>query len=532
MESNGRGAGEVEGTTNEGDTQGGSGADIEGLIRTLRDRWLLIVVCVAALGGIAFVASERAEKEYTASAKLLFRDPGFDQNLFGATVFPGSTDPERAAATNRQTVDLAETYQRAAKRIQGFSPSEISDAVEAVADGNSDFVTIEATTEVPATSALLANTVAKSFVAWRRENDTRRIETAEEQLAIQIARSEDLSSAQIRSIQRNIEQLQLLASVQTGNVELAQRATVPSEPSAPNTRMNVALGLALGLLLGLSLAIIRARVDRRIMDADDVAEVSNLPVLGEIVKSKVEHPESGIEDRAMRDAFIALRSRLRYFDFDRGVSTMLVTSAAPGEGKSTVSINLAAAAACLGEKVILVEADFRKPVVARRLGVRAVPGLSELLVGSATLPDVTSIRSIPILGLGQGEDPEIDVITAGSIPPNPQQLMGSAGMLNLLGELGERYDLVIVDTPPILQVPDPMPLIGAVDGVVVVCRSGVSSRHQLEQLLVEVNRLKGNTLGIALSAVSKKKTSYGYGYGYGYGTDGESTSPKKEPTFK
>ncbi|MCB0862242.1 MAG: polysaccharide biosynthesis tyrosine autokinase [Solirubrobacterales bacterium] len=525
MALNGPGPGKDELPSAEEGTQARQGADLEVVIRALRDRWLLILACVVLIGGLALVASERAEKEYTAAAKLLFRDPGFDQNLFGATVFPGNTDPEREAATNRQTVDLTETYRRAAEKIPGATAGEIRNSVKAVTDGNSDFVTVEATTPVPERSALMANTVARSFVDWRRENDIERIKAAENQLSDQVAENDGLTETQVQSVQKNIEKLQLLASVQTGNVELAQRASVPTSPSSPNTRLNTAFGLGLGLLLGLCLAFIRARIDRRLRDADDVAAVAGVPVLGEIVKTKSVHPESGIDDPAMRDAFIALRSRLRYFNFDRGVSSIVVTSAAPAEGKSTVSINLVAAAACLGERAVLVEADFRKPVVGRRLGVPPSPGLSELLIGRAARAEVTSTRDVPVLGLGQGENPSIDVITAGSIPPNPQQLMGSAGMSELLAELSGLYDLVVVDTPPALQVTDPMPILSAVDGVVVVCRSGTSTSRQLERLLREVRRLKGNILGVALTAVKKRQSGYGYGYGYGYG---ESESARKE----
>lgn len=513
MSSNGRGqsGGRSQGKRSSDPTE--HSRDIESVLRVIRDRWVLIVACVVVLGGIALIVSERAEKQYTATAKLLFRDPGFDQNLFGATVFPGSTDPERAAATNQQTVGLTETYLRAAAQLPGVSLSELKNSVKAVADGNSDFVSIEATTASPTLSTRLANTVARSFVGWRRQNDISRIGSAEKMLGRQL-NSPGVNGTQAEAIERNIERLKLLSSVQTGNVEFAQRASVPSAPSSPNIRLNVLFGLGLGLLLGLSLAFLRARVDRRLRDEGDIEEVTELPILGGIARTKGTEPQ--ITDGTMRDTFIALRSRLRYFNVDRDITTIIVTSAAMGEGKTTVSMNLAAAAASLGERVILVEADFRKPVIAERLETPPAPGLSETLTGGVSRAQVISSITVPI-GFGENADPSFDVIPAGGAPPNPQQLLESKGMTALLDELAAQYDLVVIDTPPVLQVPDAMPLMRRVDGVVVVCRSEISTRHQLEVVLEEIDELNGNVLGIAFNGVKRSRNAYGYGYGYGYG---------------
>ena len=522
MSSNGRG--QLNGQThgkNLSDTPDRS-RDIESVFRVIRDRWILIFACVVVLGGIALIVSQQTDKKYTATAKLLFRDPGFDQNLFGATVFPGSTDPDRAAATNQQTVGLTETYRRTAAKLPGVSYADLKSSVEVIADGNSDFVSIEATTTSPARSTVIANNVARSFVSWRRQNDVNRIEVAEKMLTKQL-NSTSGTSTQSEAIQRNIERLKLLASVQTGNVEFAQRATVPGSPSSPNVRLNVLFGLGLGLLLGLSLAFLRARVDRRLRDEGDIAEVTDLPILGGIVRTKGSEPE--ISDGTMRDSFIALRSRLRYFNVDRDISTILITSAAPGEGKSTVSMNLAAAAASLGERVILIEADFRKPVFAERLGIAAAPGLSETLAGGISRTEVTSPITVPV-GFGESADPSFDVIPCGGTPPNPQQLLESKGMTALLDELAAKYDLVIIDTPPVLQVPDAIPMVRLVDGVVVVCRSETSTRHQLQLILEEIAELDGNVLGIAFNGIKRKRHGYGYGYGYGYG-DSKAEEGKK-----
>jgi capsular exopolysaccharide synthesis family protein len=192
-----------------------------------------------------------------------------------------------------------------------------------------------------------------------------------------------------------------------------------------------------------------------------------------------------------------------------------VVSAGPGEGKTTVSYNLAKAAAALGTRVLLIEGDMRRGTVVAPLLGRPDPSLSDVLIGEASMDE--AVRSIQI-----GPRGVLDVLVAGEIPPpNTGELMESHAMEAVLERASAHYDLVVVDTPPLAVVADAVPLLTKVDGVIVVGRIGKSRRDTAEHLHTKLTSLHAPVLGIVANAVGASATayarSYGYGYGYGYG---------------
>jgi capsular exopolysaccharide synthesis family protein len=212
---------------------------------------------------------------------------------------------------------------------------------------------------------------------------------------------------------------------------------------------------------------------------------------------------------------------------------LLVASAAPGDGKTTIAHNLAEAAQETGTRTLLVEADLRRPTLARHYGLRAAPGLSELLIGAAEPHE--AIQPVPIATRVNGATGEIslDVLVAGHPPPNPAELMESQTMSDTLGWVAEQYELVVVDTPPIAVVSDAMPLLRKVDGVVLVSQLGKNTRDAaafLRERLVGVN---APLLGVVANGIrAKSKSAYGYGYGYGYYEhDGHQSQPIDEPSI-
>ena len=187
----------------------------------------------------------------------------------------------------------------------------------------------------------------------------------------------DQQSSEGQSLQRQISRLSTLEALQTGNAELVQRATAPASPSSPKTVRNTVLGWILGLLLGVGLAVLLERLDRRLRQPKDFEETFGLPVLTEVPESKsLARSDNGMGELLATEggAFQMLRARLRYFNVDRDIHSVLVTSAAPGEGKTTVAWNLAASAASAGSRTILLEADFHQPSVAGRTGSPAAAG--------------------------------------------------------------------------------------------------------------------------------------------------------------
>ena len=255
------------------------------------------------------------------------------------------------------------------------------------------------------------------------------------------------------------ESLRILAKLQDGGAQLATQAGIPSSPSSPKTKRNTALGLLLGFLLGLGVAFLLERLDRRMKNVDEVSAAYRLPLLAAVPLNKQYTLPPGAKlanDRGDTEIFRLLRAYLRYFNVDRELRLLLVASASPGDGKTTIASNLAEAAQETGTGTLLLEADLRRPTLARHYGLPTGPGLSEVLIGSATPSD--AIRSVPIATRVNGSRSEVslDLLVAGHTPPNPAELLQSHAMADILAWAAEHYKLVVIDTPPLGVVSDAM----------------------------------------------------------------------------
>ena len=219
--------------------------------------------------------------------------------------------------------------------------------------------------------------------------------------------------------------------------------------------------------------------------------------------------------------FRLLRAYLRYFNVDRELRSLLIVSGTSGDGKTTVAYNLAEAAQETGSKTLLIEADLRLPNLAAHYGLRAVPGLAELLIGTVDPPK--AIQSIPIATRVNGSTAEVslDVLLAGHPPPNPAELLQSKAMAELLSWAAEHYELVVIDTPPLSVVSDAVPLLAQVDGVVVVSQLGKNTRDAAAFLRDRLAAVNAPVLGVVANGVSAKGAG-GYGYSY-YGADASGT---------
>src|SRR3954471_6446585 len=236
--------------------------DITGLpalLRTVRRRLAIVLVCVIVLPAAAFVFSKAQQNEYTATASLLFRDPQFDQKLFGSTVFQPTTDPAREAATNVKLVSLEVVAARTSKALGGHpTPAEVSSAVTVSPAGQSDVANIQAVDHDPAFAAKLVNTFAQQFIAFRRDADRSKIASAEGLVQSQLSGLSPALRAgrQGTVLRQHSDELKILAALQTGNAELVQPAQTPSSASSPQPVRNAAIGLLLGLLVGVGIAIL------------------------------------------------------------------------------------------------------------------------------------------------------------------------------------------------------------------------------------------------------------------------------------
>jgi succinoglycan biosynthesis transport protein ExoP len=488
--------------------------DLERILRILRRRRGLIGLCTLAVAGSAIFFSLLQQKEYSAKGAILFRDPGLDQTLFQASSIP-SPNPQRQAATNERLASQPEVARRTAERFGGeITPSQVRSKIAVAAEGESDVVSVTATDHDPNFAAALANVYVAEFIGLRREADKAVIRGAQELVH---QRLKDVSERNRRTLQSRADDLKILAALQTGKAEIVQQASAPTSPSSPKPVRNGVLGLMLGLLLGLGLAFLFERLDRRIKDPRELEDTYGLPVLGTISDSRALAASSNGANGTLIpgpewEAFRKLRAKLRYFGVDRDIRSVLVTSAAPEEGKTTVASNLALAAAIGGQaRVLLVEADLRKPTLARRYHLARVPGLAELLTHNIGVQE--TIQSLSLPSWTEGES-TLDVIVAGEEPPNPSELMESRRMSELLADLKSIYDLVVIDTAPVSVVADAMPIVRHVDGVIVVSWIGASTRDGALHLRSELESLNAPTLGVVVNRVKAGTDGY-YGYGYG-----------------
>ena len=480
----------------------------------LQRRAPLVVLCLLLTPAAAFGLSASQQKQYSSSASLLFRDPEFDQKVLGSPALPPSTDPDREAATNVRLVSLDAVAGRTAARIGGLSKQQVVAKLEVAAEGQSDVVSVTATDPKPEFAASLANSFAEEYIEFRRAADRSKIRDArsliEEQLKGVPGGAQDDATAR-----ELVQQLSVLGSLQTGNAEIVQRAEPSASPSSPKLTRNVAMGLLLGGVLGVGLALLLERLDRSVRDPKELETVFDRPMLAAIPESRAlahERRAGGNLAGDEREPFRMLRANLRYFDVDRDVRSVLITSAAPGDGKTTVAWNLAAAAA-EGARVLLVEADLRRPTLGEGLGLGGAPGLSTVLAGRLALPEAVQTVSVQE-AIHDRPQRTLDVLLAGPLPPNPSDLLESDRMRELLALAERAYDLVVVDTPPTSVVSDAVPLVRAVAGVIVVGRLGRTRRDSAAQLRDPLHNLDAPLLGVVVNGLRHTGTGYGYGYGY------------------
>ncbi|MFF4687403.1 polysaccharide biosynthesis tyrosine autokinase [Streptomyces sp. NPDC001307] len=321
-----------------------------------------------------------------------------------------------------------------------------------------------------------------------------------------------ISNAVAERLARVISDLERTPGVERSPVRatLVEPASPPSVSSSPRPAVNLALGLLVGLSLGTSLAVAREVRNRSMSTpqalSDFLAGVGGQPMLGGIVHD----PRAASCPMAVRDDITGLRAEgfrrlstnLRFLDVDRHPKVIAVTSALHGEGKTSVAANLAATLAESGASVCLVEADLRRPTIARTLGLMQEAGLTTVLIGKADVPDVLQSAG------------SFSVLTSGSIPPNPSELLGSVRTRSVLTSLAERFDHVVVDTAPVLPVTDAAVISSSVDGYLLVTRASSTRREQVGEALRVLRHVDAPVFGAILNAVPPRENASVLGTGY------------------
>lgn len=493
----------------------------------------MIVVCVIVTPAAAYVASSLTPKKYTATSSVLFRDPAFDQLLFGSSTTTRSNDPDRRAGTNLNLLQMAQVSRMTERKLK-LPKGTVSDAIEVTPSPNSDIIDVRATVADPQEAAEIANVYGETFIGLRRASDQASLADARQTVIDRLRdlRPQAQRTAVGQQLQRRADELDLLRSLQTGNAQLTERASVPTVPSTPRTRRNVAGGFVVGLVLAGVLIAVLERRDRRLRSPQEAAAVYDAPLLT-IVPRKPDTFSLQTISGGDLEPFAMLRANLSYFNVGEPVRTLLVTSAASGDGKSTVSLLLAISASLANSRVLLIDADLRRPVLAERMNIVAPPaGLSEYLSGAAQLEDIvveTNLADlVPELGSATSDAQTITTIAAGGVPPNPAELLDTPRMRELLAQVREDFDLVVLDTPPILRVPDAIPLVSQADGTLLVAAMDETDQRLASALRTQLDNLNGRVLGVVANRAGGDRLSSLYGYGYGYGGYGYGYAPSAD----
>ncbi len=393
---------------------------------------------------------------------------------------------------------------------------------------------VEAQTQVEMRK-IAARLRADYQVALRRENMLRAALEQQKQEANKLNESAIEYSLLKRDVETNrtlyeglLEKLKeagVTAGLRSNNFRVVDTARVPTAPSEPNVPRNLAFALALGLTTGVGLAFLLEGMDNTVRTPEQAQAISGLPSLGMIPlgsrtttelaprqrlslaasKEAVELVTQSRPKSQMAESYRSLRTSLLLTSVGAPPRLILVTSALPEEGKTTTSINLAIVLAQKGARILLMDADLRRPSIHKTLGMGPRSGLSNVLTGSADLQQAI-VRS-PML-------PNLYLLPAGTPPPNPAELLASSGMRELLAQLTEHYDHIVIDTPPTLSVTDAVVLSTAVDRVVLVIRSGKTTKQALRRardLLLQVN---ARVCGVLLNAVDLNSPDYYYYYEY------------------
>lgn len=291
-------------------------------------------------------------------------------------------------------------------------------------------------------------------------------------------------------------------------------ATASADPSSPARGAWIVAGGLLGLLAGVAVAATRNASDRSIHSPAELEAASGAPVLGAIAydRAAVQTPliTSLGTHHPRFEAVRILRTNLQFLDIDRDNKVITITSSLAGEGKSTTACNLAIALAQAGSQVALVEGDLRRPRVSEYLGLEKAVGLTTVLVGRVSLD----------AALQQSATPGLDVLASGALPPNPSEILQTNAMSSLVSELRHRYDVVLIDAPPLLPVTDASLLASISDGAILVVRHGQTGLDEVRTATARLSSVGARLLGTVLSMSPAKELSrYGYGYGYGYGPE-------------
>jgi succinoglycan biosynthesis transport protein ExoP len=446
-----------------------------GVVR--RRKWIMLVVFVATTGSAALLSLSQ-EPKYRAETKIVI---GQGRGLFSPTL---------------------------ANAFQPFSAT-MSDLLEShvVARGVIDRLGLDMSEE---------SLLAKTDVAIRPESSTLTVSVVDEdaELARRIADTlgrvfSDLVEDRFGASEQPQAQQDPLPPL---TASIWDPAHIDPIQVSPKPRRTAAIAAVLGVLLGLLLGFLRDHFDRSLRTREEVEAIFGVPVIGQIPRRATARRRREIiapaDAAGSVEAYRKLRANLRYLAVGREVKTLLVTSSAPGDGKTTLAANLSVAIAESGAETLLIEADLRRPRLQGVFGGVGGPGLTSLLIDRTTVGQAVHDISPVVSGNGRDSGARLSFLPTGPLPPNPSELLASAKMRDLLNKFSQKFDYIVLDSPPILVVADALELARHVDGMLIVSRAGRTTVEEAREVRELVDRMDIPLLGIVLTDAPALASDY------------------------
>ena len=491
-------------------------------LKVIRARLWLIVLTTIIVAAVFLTVSLLQKPTYQGHAEIIVSAPNAGAILLGASRDYASDQVLQAdVQTQVRAIKSRGIAEQVIRTLDlNTTPDHLLTHVTASNDGQTNVVAIDATDASPRGAAEMANAFAEAYVAWSLDSRQASIRAAgddvEQRLIIAQQQIVALASAaggasieqQVKlqaarelyaSLADKLEQLRVNQQLETGSGSILTSAVANPVPVSPRPVQDGGLGLAIGLALGLGITFLVDQLDTRIRSSEEVEKIYGAPVLGSIpvetfTKKEtsrltlLQHPDS-----PAADAYRGLRINLGFINFDSHIRTVLVTSAAPNEGKSTVAANLAIALSQAGQRVALLSCDFHRP---------AASMFFECENGHAGLSDLLMMGKPAVDAFQRPEGLErLFVVAAGTAPPNPADLLGSSRMQELIAVLHESMDWVIMDAPPLLAVADTIALARWADGVLIVTHVGASTRGAARAARDQLEKIGARILGISVWGV-------------------------------
>jgi len=518
--------------------------DLRRILALLLRWWWLMILVPCLFGAAALLLSLRTTPVYEAATTLLVNEAPVAKSIDYTSILTS----ERLARTYAELLTKKPVMEAVIERMElEMGVNDLLEVVKVQLVRDTQLIELKVEHTNPVLAADIANGIVEVFSEQNIELQISRFATSKQNLQAQLKEleaqmqqatekledlgdsPEDLASRQALEVSlaqtretynyilQSYEQIRVAEASSTSNLVQVEPASPPERPVRPRLMLNTVLAALIGLVLALVFIFLTELIDDSLKTPEEVTRHLGLPILGLIASHTTEDGQPVVLSQPrspVAEAFRSLRTNIEFTSVDRPLTSLMITSASPSEGKSTVTVNLAAVLAQGGRQVLVIDADLRRPQIHQKLDLPNRLGLTSLFV-----QPVLAVKAI----IQNTSSAGLFAITAGDQPPNPAELLGSEKMGEILEDVRRRVDLAVIDSPPVNAVTDAVVLAPRVDGVLLVIKPGETRLAFVKQAVDQLQRSGARLLGVVLNEVEVRGgRSYPYrGYYYsdrdGYG---------------